>query len=110
MKLIKEKTDQASQLVKEFGFDCWITFVRESEINGDPVLPLILGAEVTCHSAFIFYTHGNKTAIVGKFDVATLEDTGVYDNVIGFVKSIEQPLLDYFKKTHPRGAGTARRD
>ena len=36
--LIKEKLHQAAGLLREFGVDCWITFTRESEINGDPTL------------------------------------------------------------------------
>ena len=40
MTLIQEKVRQAAGLLREFGVDCWITFTRESEINGDPTLRL----------------------------------------------------------------------
>ena len=36
--LIREKTEQAVNILKEMGIDCWITFTRESEICGDPTL------------------------------------------------------------------------
>jgi len=45
--LIKEKVEQAKKLLKEFDVDCWITFVRESQINGDPTLAFLSPADVT---------------------------------------------------------------
>ena len=51
--IVKEKVKQAARLLEENDIDCWITFVRESEMNGDPTLDLILGSGVTWHSAFI---------------------------------------------------------
>ena len=41
MPIIKEKVKQAKQILKEFDVDCWITFVRESQLNGDPILPFL---------------------------------------------------------------------
>jgi hypothetical protein len=56
---------QAHKLLVEFDIDCWITFVRESEINGDPTRAFLLGADVTWHSAFILTRHAGSAAIVG---------------------------------------------
>jgi len=66
--LIREKVNQAVQLLREFDIDCWITFTRESEVNGDPVLPFLAPGDVTWHSAFIIskdgrartHTHENR--------------------------------------------------
>ncbi len=102
MNLVQEKSAQARKLVTEFGYDCWLTFVRESCINGDPVLDFILGGDVTWHSAFVFDKNGRATAIVGNFDAAAVEDTGVYDKVIGYVKSIEEPLGDLLSELDPK--------
>jgi len=100
--LIKEKIDQAKDLLKEFDIDCWITFVRESQINGDPTLTFLSPADVTWHSAFIISKDGRAHAIVGKYDQKTIEDTGAYDEVVGFVEGIKEPFQSYMKKLNPK--------
>jgi Xaa-Pro aminopeptidase len=100
--LIKEKIDQAKDLLKEFDVDCWITFARESQINGDPTLAFLSPADVTWHSAFIISRDGKAHAIVGKYDQKTIEDTGAYDEVIGFVEGIKEPLQSYMKSLNPK--------
>ena len=51
--LVHEKIEQAKGILKEEKIDLWLTFVRESEVNPDPALDLILGANCTWQSAFI---------------------------------------------------------
>ncbi len=102
MSLIQEKITQAKEILKEFDVDCWITFVRESQLNGDPILPFLAPADVTWHSAFIVTKQGDTRAIVGKYDQKTIEDTGAYDQVIGFVEGFRQPLKDYLQQLNPR--------
>lgn len=58
--LIREKTEQAVNILKEMGIDCWITFTRESEICGDPTLVFLAPGHVTWHSAFIISSDGSK--------------------------------------------------
>ena len=100
--LIKEKVEQAKKLLKEFDVDCWITFVRESQINGDPTLAFLSPADVTWHSAFIISKDGKAHAIVGKYDQKTIEETGAYDEVIGFVEGIKEPFQSYMKTLNPK--------
>lgn len=100
--LINEKVNQAKDLLKEFDIDCWITFVRESQINGDPTLAFLTSADVTWHSAFIFTKEGHTLAIVGKYDVQTIKDLNAYDEVIGFVTGIKEPLQKYLNKLNPQ--------
>jgi hypothetical protein len=40
--LIREKISQAIGILREFDTDCWLTFTRETSINGDPTLPFPL--------------------------------------------------------------------
>lgn len=96
--LVNEKVKQAKELLKEFDIDCWITFVRESQINGDPTLAFITTADVTWHSAFIFTKSGKTVAIVGKYDVETIKDLNAYDDVIGFVTGVKEPLQEYLSE------------
>ena len=96
--LIKEKVEQAKKLLTEFNTDCWITFVRESAINGDPILNFLVPADLTWHSALIISKDGKAHAIVGKYDQKTVEETGAYNSVVGFVEGIKKPFQSYMKK------------
>jgi len=102
MTLIQEKVKQATELLREFGVDCWITFTRESEICGDPTLVFLAPGPVTWHSAFIVGADGRTWAIVGLYDQKGIEETGAYDKVVGYVTGIKEPLLEYLKETNPR--------
>jgi Xaa-Pro aminopeptidase len=100
--LIREKIDQARQILREFDFDCWLTFVRESGINGDPSLVFLASADVTWHSAFIVSADGGTRAIVGRLDRQTVEDTGAWDEVVGYDESIRPPLTSYLAELDPK--------
>lgn len=102
MTLIQEKVEQATELLREFGVDCWITFTRESEICGDPTLFFLAPGPVTWHSAFIVGADGRTRAIVGLYDQKGVEETGAYDTVVGYVTGIKEPLLEYLKETNPK--------
>lgn len=102
MTLIQEKVKQATELLKEFGVDCWITFTRESEICGDPTLVFLAPGHVTWHSAFIVCADGRTRAIVGLYDQKGIEETGAYDKVVGFVTGIKEPLLEFLKEVNPQ--------
>ncbi|HVO76400.1 MAG TPA: aminopeptidase P family protein, partial [Candidatus Bathyarchaeia archaeon] len=101
MAMIREKIAQASGILKEEGIDLWLTFVRESEVTGDPALDLILGANCTWHSAFMIPATGKAVAIVGSLDEARIQETGAYE-VVGYVKSIKEPLLEHLNRISPR--------
>ena len=99
--MIKEKINQAQGILREDGIDLWLTFVRESEVAGDPTLDLILGANCTWHSAFMIPASGEPTAIVGSLDETRIRETGGYD-VIGYTKSIKEPLVERLDRYAPR--------
>ena len=99
--LIKEKVEQAVEILNENDVDCWITFVRESGIVHDPMLDYLISAEVTWHSAFIITRSGGTYAIVGQMDTATIKDLGVYTHVLGYVEGIKDPLANAIKEIDP---------
>jgi Xaa-Pro aminopeptidase len=101
MSLIREKVKQAVELLKEFGVDCWITFTRESQVNGDPTLAFLAPADVTWHSAFIISADGRARAIVGRYDQRAIAETGAYDEVTAFVTGFREPFLEYMKVLGP---------
>ncbi len=102
MTLIKEKIEQARGILKEQGIDCWLTFVRETAINGDPTLPFLVNGDLTWHSALIVSASGPAIAIVGAYDKKTVEDTGAYDDVIGYVQGIRMDFLRTMTALSPK--------
>jgi len=99
--LIREKVTQAVGILKEQGIDCWITFVRESALNKDPVLESLLSSEVTWHTAIIITASGETCTICGEYDRKTIEDTGAYQRVIGYIKGIREPFLEAMRRLRP---------
>ncbi|WLT30963.1 Xaa-Pro peptidase family protein [Geothrix sp. PMB-07] len=99
--LIKEKIHQAAQALTDCGLDCWITFTRETEINGDSILPFLVPGPLTWHSAFIITPDGRARAIVGRYDRAAVEETGAYDEVYDFVTSFREPFLACLRAIDP---------
>ncbi len=100
--LIKEKVAQAIDILKEQDVDCWITFVRETAINGDPALGFLLSAGVTWQTAVILTSKGDACVICGEYDRKTIEDIGVYQQVTGYVKGMREPLLAVMRRVDPR--------
>lgn len=99
--LIKEKVEQAKELLKEFDIDCWLTFTRETSINGDPTLAFLVESGLTWHSSFII-TKNEAHVVVGEYDRLTVQELGVYDSVTGFVKGFKEPLQNILKKINPK--------
>ncbi|HRE47927.1 MAG TPA: M24 family metallopeptidase [Aggregatilineales bacterium] len=97
-----EKIHQALAILKEKDVDVWLTFVRETSHNADPALPLISPADVTWHSAFILTKTGRKVVIVGRYEVENFKRMNVWDEVIGYDKSIQPALLEVLEKIAPR--------
>jgi Xaa-Pro aminopeptidase len=100
--LIKEKVDQAVEILREYETDCWITFVRESGIMRDPMMDFLCPADMTWHSAFIITRSGETHAIVGQMEKQTIEEMKVYRHVSGYVEGIKKDLVDALKALDPR--------
>lgn len=100
--IIKEKSNQAVEILKEKNIDMWLTFVRESSVIPDPALDLVVGNSSTWQSAFIINKDGEKTAIVGSMEEENFVKSGVYENIIGYLKSIREPLVEYLTKKNPK--------
>lgn len=100
--IFKEKIDQAILILEEKDIDMWVTFVRESSINHDSVMDMIVGVNSTWQAAFIINKDGDTTAIVGDMEEENFKQTGLYKNIVGYLKSIREPFIEYLKKKDPK--------
>ena len=100
--LVREKLVQATQVLQELDLDLWLLMARESDVIGDPSLPLVVGTSVTWESAFLVSRTGEHTAIVGTGDVENIRQTGAWDNVVGYVEGVSRPLLEALERYDPR--------
>lgn len=99
--MIKEKIRQAVSILREKGIDMWITFVRESGTMPDPSMEMVVGTSVTWQTAFIITAKGKTIAICGSLDAANLESKGCYDEIVGYVQSIKELLLEVIERHNP---------
>ena len=102
MEIVNEKLDQAVALLGEQGLDAWLTFVRETSLTMDPCLELVMGLDVTWHSAFLMSKTGERVAIVGRFDAENVHKVGGYTEVVGYDQSIRPALRDAITRLDPK--------
>jgi Xaa-Pro aminopeptidase len=103
--LLHEKANQVQPLLREMGLDCWMIFVRETTLHPDPGLELVVGADVVRNSAFLFGAHGERIAIVARFDTANVRSKGVFQEVIGYDEDVKAPLLEVLHRLNPQQIG-----
>jgi Xaa-Pro aminopeptidase len=104
-KLLHEKAEQAQALLAETGMDCWLTFVRETELHPDPGVEQVVGAGVVRNSAFLFGIGGDRVAIVANFDTSAIRAKGVFREVDGYDEDIRGPLLAALRRLDPQSIG-----
>ena len=101
MLLINEKVKQAVTILKELNMDCWLTFVRETSVTGDPMLSFLSPSDLTWHSAFLITRSGETIAIVGDMEKRGIEELGVYSQVRSYVESINPELQEVLLQLNP---------
>ena len=99
--LVREKLDQAAEILREQDVDLWLTLVRETLLTNDPCLELIAGTYSAWTGAFLISATGERTAIVGRFDAPSVEEIGAYE-VIGYDESIRPALVETVERLAPR--------
>jgi len=102
MTLIQEKVDQAIEILKQQHIDMWLTFVRETSGVRDPVLDLIIGAnDLTWESALLFTRTGGRIAVIGNLEKDAVQRLGVFDEILGYDKSVRDLLRDTITRINP---------
>ena len=105
LQIIKEKHRQVKSILKKLDIDCWITFVRETEVLNEPILPFIVGNDIVWGAMFIFTLKNDvfkKTALVGNFDVLTEKGKGIWDEIIGYKESINDHIIRLLEQIQPK--------
>lgn len=105
--ITREKLNQAADLVSASGVAVWLTFVRETALGGDPVLPLLIQGGLTWQSALMVFATGEKVAVVGNYDADPLKESGDWDLVVPYVQGIKTPLLEQLEALVPIGGTIA---
>jgi Xaa-Pro aminopeptidase len=102
MTLIQEKANQAIQILQEQQTDLWLTFVRETSGVRDPVLDLLIGPnDLTWQSALMLTRKGEKIAIIGNLEKEALARLGVFDEILGYDKSVRELLRETITRLDP---------
>jgi Xaa-Pro aminopeptidase len=99
--LIREKLSQATQILDEYDVDVWLTFVRETSMQPDPVLELILGVDMTWHSAFLVSRTGRHVAIIGHLDSENVRELNAYGEIIPYHEGMADHLRSALDRLNP---------
>ncbi len=103
--LVPQKLEQATRILDEVDIDLWLIVARESDVLGDPSMPLVVGTSVTWESAFLISRTGRHKAIVGTGDVDNLLQTGAWSDVEGYVEGLGSPLRAAVESLDPQSIG-----
>ncbi len=91
----------------EHGIDLWLVFTRENA--RDPIAEDVGGGRVVARSAFLFVGSSDgyrKVAVVASYDVAPVEESGIYDEVIAYRgEGIKPHLQRLFREFNPQRIG-----
>jgi len=102
MTLIQEKVSQAIEILQEQKIDVWLTFVRETSGVRDPALDLLIGLnDLTWPSALILTRKSEKIAIIGNLEKDALARLNVFDEILGYDKSIRELLQETITRLNP---------
>jgi Xaa-Pro aminopeptidase len=100
--LIREKLEQVPKILGELELDAWLLFSRESATVHDPSFDLVVGTNVTWHSAFLLTRKGERVAVVGSLDKANIEAHGHYPEIVGYVGGITDDLRKVLGRIDPK--------
>lgn len=102
MNLTKPKIEQAINLLDEFKIDLWVIFVRETPVMADPMLSMVVGAEATWQSFFLFSRTGKSAALVGNFDQDDYIRSGNFTEVRSYTSSVRKDFQELIKDFAPK--------
>ncbi len=102
MSIQKEKIDQAVRILDEIDMDIWLILARETSVQTEPVLPLMVGSDVTWQSFFIYSRDGQAIALVGKFDEENLKRSGCFTRVMTYTEDVAGIFRELIAELNPK--------
>jgi Xaa-Pro aminopeptidase len=99
--LIAAKVRQATGLLDEFDIDLWVVFVRETTLQRDPAMSLVVGTDVAWQSFFAYHRSGRSVALVGYHDREDFARSGVFSEIRTYTQDIRDDLLDLLHSFNP---------
>lgn len=97
MTLDQDKLKIIYQTLNECNVDSWIVVGRETDMNSEPVLPVLGDIEFIIDTAFIFSKDGTMTALVSVLDYEGYVRMDGIDKVVAY-ETLKQGFIDYFKE------------
>lgn len=88
--IVKEKLDQAVELMKEKEIDTWLILTRE---GSDPALPLLIGVRSVHQAAIFLRQSGDHLVIASQSDTGSYEATGLFKEVRTYEGSVEEMFI-----------------
>ncbi len=98
----REKLKQAGALLAEQGMDLWLTIVRETAMNNDPVLPLISTVDFTALTCILVDREGKTVVLAGSNDAEGIRQTLLYDEIITYTSGFKNALLELLRQYGPK--------
>jgi Xaa-Pro aminopeptidase len=95
----KEKLVQAGKILKEQDIDIWLTLVRETIMNNDPVLPLISKVDYTALTGIMVMKNGQSVVLAGNNDAEGIKQTNLYDEVITYSGNFKDAMKEFLDKS-----------
>jgi len=105
MNLIREKIDQAVELLDELDLDMWLLAVRETPVMADPTHALVVGIEVAWESFFVFTRKGDAVSLVGNFDEADFARSGNFTEVMSYTEGVSADFRKLISRLDPKSIG-----
>lgn len=102
MNLLKGKIDQAVRLLDELALDLWLVFVRETNMQADPCVPLVVGHECTWQSLFAYSRTGEVVALVGNLDEADFQREEAFTEVKTYTAGAAEDIRALVERFDPQ--------
>jgi Xaa-Pro aminopeptidase len=102
MDILSQKMRQACDLLEEMDTDLWMIYVRESSMNADPALALVVGDNFTWESFFLFERTGRTIALVGDLDRDIVSRHGRFTEVRTYSRGVRVDIRGLLTELKPR--------
>jgi Xaa-Pro aminopeptidase len=100
--IVAEKIAQAGRLLDELNIDLWLIFARETTLQSDPAMPLVVGDNVTWQSFFLYSRGGDAIALVGNLDVENFKRGDRFTEVIAYTEGVGRDIRALLERLDPR--------